>query len=107
LREAVAVVTLDGLVAAFGLARVDFIKADIEGFEGAMVAGGREVLRTFRPALLLEMDDHFLRRAGSSFNELWDELTVLGYGAHDGRTGKAINAGIPTDGDVLWLPRLR
>lgn len=104
--EPVAVVTLDSLVAVFGLKRVDFIKADIEGYEAAMLAGATSVLDTFHPAVFLEMNDEFLQRAGSSLEELWKNLTGRGYVPHDAK-GAAIADHSSAPGDVLWLHRSR
>lgn len=100
--EPVAMVTLDCLVAEFGLKRVDFIKADIEGYEGAMLAGAKSVLDTYRPAVFLEMNDEFLRRAGSSLNGLWSDLKGLGYIPHS-VSGAAIANPADALGDVLWI----
>jgi FkbM family methyltransferase len=105
--EAVAVTTLDALVAAMNLPRVDFIKADIEGFEASLIAGAVETLRRFRPVLLLEMNAKFLKRAGSGLNELWSDLVALGYRPHAVPAGATVPTpitGAPIDGDVLWIP---
>jgi len=47
------ITTLDAFVRERGLERVDFIKADIEGFERNMLAGAQETLRRFAPRLAL------------------------------------------------------
>ncbi|MDV0442885.1 FkbM family methyltransferase [Methanorbis rubei] len=44
-----AVTTVDAFVDSEGLARVDFLKADIEGAERLMLAGARETLRLHSP----------------------------------------------------------
>ncbi len=46
-------VTLDSFVRENNLERVDFIKADIEGFERHMLQGAQETLRKFAPKLAL------------------------------------------------------
>ena len=46
-------VSLDSFVEECGLARVDFIKADIEGAERNMLMGARRVLRDFAPKLAI------------------------------------------------------
>lgn len=105
--EPVAVTTLDALVAALALPRVDFVKADIEGHEAALIAGGRETLQRHRPALLLEHDAAFLARAGADLDALWAELVSLGYQPHslaDGAPSLIHLANGPTQEDVLWLP---
>ena len=49
----VETVRLDDFVRENNLSRVDFIKADIEGFERHMLAGAQETLRRFAPKLAL------------------------------------------------------
>jgi len=105
--EPVAVVTLDSLAACLQLHRLDFIKADIEGFEDELIKGATSVLRTMRPAIYMEMDDGFLRRAGSSLDMLWARMTESGYVPHQPKlqpAGKLSNISNPTAGDILWLP---
>ena len=51
--ESVETVTLDSFVRENKLERVDFIKADIEGFERHMLQGAQETLRKFAPKLAL------------------------------------------------------
>jgi FkbM family methyltransferase len=105
--EPVAVVTMDSLVESLLLKRVDFIKVDIEGFEGELISGAITVLKTMRPALYMEMDDQFLKRAGSSLAVLWDRMTKLGYVPHEPRiriSGGPAMIADPSSGDILWLP---
>jgi FkbM family methyltransferase len=99
--EAVPVVTLDALMATLDLARLDFIKADIEGFEHEFIAGGVATLRRHGPAMLPEMDDFMRRRAGSSLNLLWDDLLSQQFQPHN-TAGEPLAA--RTNGDILWLP---
>ena len=107
MQEVVPVIPLDALIAELGLQRVDLIKADIEGYEGAMLAGAREVLRRFRPAVLLEMNRAWLERAGWSLPTLWNDL--LGQGFRPFRLvpfqaePEPCPDG-PEEGDILWLP---
>ena len=49
----VPTITLDQFVHERNLARVDFIKADIEGAERLMLAGAQETLRRFAPKLAI------------------------------------------------------
>lgn len=59
--------TLDELVARLELARLDWVKIDVEGAELAVLHGGLETLRRFMPSLVIE--DHtriygFVRKMG-------------------------------------------
>lgn len=79
--DEVEVTTIDSFMAAQGLAHVDFIKLDIEGWEHHALRGGIETLRRCRPTLLAEVDDPMLRASGSSAADLWEFLAELGYRA--------------------------
>ena len=50
----VPVVRIDRLVAELGLARVDFIKLDIEGAEREALRGAVQVLKKYRPRLMID-----------------------------------------------------
>jgi FkbM family methyltransferase len=100
--EAVGVATLDDAVMALGIGRLAFIKADIEGYELRLVRGARDTLRRFKPALLLEVDEPRLVRAGDRMEELWSELEALGYHAYEASVERT-RLLAPRGGDVLWL----
>ena len=51
--DVVETITLDDFVKKNNLERVDFIKADIEGFERNMLGGAQETLKNFAPKLAL------------------------------------------------------
>lgn len=104
--ETVEVTTLDALAAKLGLTRLDFVKADIEGWEQALVEGGRATLTRFKPALLIELNEEHLRRASGGVATLWQMLIGLGYRPYAGEPGMAL-LDRPREGDVLWLPRER
>ncbi|MGH7023361.1 MAG: FkbM family methyltransferase [Caulobacteraceae bacterium] len=81
--QTVALERLDDFAAREGLYRLDFIKADIEGWEMRALAGGEGTLRRFRPALYLEVDDALLARAGDTPRALFAWLTDIGYRAFE------------------------
>lgn len=104
--ETVRLTTLDDFAAHARLARLDFIKADIEGWELHMLRGAAQALARHRPVLLLEVADNHLRRAGDSNAALWRFITALGYRAHpiiDGTAGPVASS-LDNDGDYLFLP---
>ncbi|MGV3577927.1 FkbM family methyltransferase [Brevundimonas sp.] len=87
--ETVETVTLDGLIDRCGLTRVDLIKIDVEGAEPLVVAGAREMLARFRPAVIFECNAH-LNAGGdtdAAATETWAMLARAGYGFHRLRDG--------------------
>ena len=76
-QELVGLATLDAVAAALDLDRLDLIKADIEGSELALLRGGEETLRRFRPILVIELGARIWRapttasRTPSTFSPGW------------------------------------
>ena len=54
---------------------VDFLKIDVEGFEGAVVEGARRLLSQFRPVVFLEFHPHLVDDARSTHERI---LSLLG-----------------------------
>lgn len=79
--QTVTLTTLDSFVSQAQLSRLDFIKADIEGWEAQMLRGASATIERFRPAIYLEVDDRMLNRAGASPDVIWAMLEPLGYRA--------------------------
>ena len=104
-REAVAVSTIDRMVELLGLTRLDFIKADIEGWEMQLVRGGEHAIRRFRPVMLLELNADALARAGDDLKAAFAAIAELGYRpvAAD-PTGALTPVSEPRNGDIWWLP---
>lgn len=75
-------VTLDGWCEREGIVP-DLVKVDVEGFEGRVLQGGREVLSKHRPPLLIEIMPPNLRAKGSSPAEVRDLLESFGYRLHE------------------------
>jgi FkbM family methyltransferase len=102
--EPVRLTTLDQFAASERLERLDFLKADIEGWEIRMLRGGLATIARWRPALLLELNAAHLQRAGSGPGEAWDMLGALQYRAHklaaDGSLAAAPN--FAGDGDYFF-----
>ncbi len=82
-QELVAMTTIDAVAEALRLDRLDFVKADIEGWELALLRGGEKTLRRFRPVLVLELLNKQLARAGHNVDDAFALLTDLGYTAFE------------------------
>ena len=105
-QELIALTTLDAVVAALGVDRLDFIKADIEGWELRLLTGGRDSLRRLRPGLLLELTDGHLARAGDRLDDAFAFLEELDYAAFElARGGELVPVTTRHDGDFWFIPR--
>lgn len=80
-RETVEIRTLDRFVRDTGIARLDFMKVDIEGWERRMLAGAKDTISRFGPSMMIEVIEENLARAGDSAQGLFDDLAALGYRA--------------------------
>ncbi|CAM5547595.1 hypothetical protein STAFG_2326 [Streptomyces afghaniensis 772] len=87
-RPVVRVGTVDEIVAAAGLPRVDFVKADVEGAEPLVLAGAAETLLRDRPTLLLEIEERHLAKYGARAERLVEELRFAGYSMFLWRDGR-------------------
>jgi len=107
-REAVAISTIDRMVELLELTRLDFIKADIEGWELQLVRGGARAIRRFRPVMLLELNAEALARAGDTLAGAFTEIAEFGYRptVADGMGGLT-PVTEPRNGDIWWLPAER
>jgi FkbM family methyltransferase len=74
------VVSLDVLMEQNGLARVDFIRCDIEGAEMRFIEGGRRTLERDLPSLLIDIHPFSLERNfGATGEAVRDYFLGLGY----------------------------
>lgn len=103
-RQTVSLQTLDGFAARHDLRRLDFLKADVEGWEAHVLRGGLATLERHRPALYLEIAEDALRRAGSSPSDIWAMLAPLGYEALKAPLFEAV-ARFEATADYLFVPR--
>ena len=80
-QEIVASATIDGVVEKLGLDRLDFIKADVEGWELQLLRGAERTLERLRPRMLLELSGAALARAGDRLDDAFGFLAARGYRA--------------------------
>jgi FkbM family methyltransferase len=71
--------TLDALVADERLPVVDLVKIDVEGFEGAVLAGARGLLERDHPALVFEYERGYWGQAGYTLDGVLSYLRDLRY----------------------------
>jgi FkbM family methyltransferase len=98
--------TLDEFYAQNQLKRLDFIKADIEGWELRMLKGGQKCLLTYRPTLMVEVSQQHLTRAGDSVESFWKFMNDLKYQPFilAPNLTDLVPLNTQQDGDIFWLP---
>jgi FkbM family methyltransferase len=98
--------TLDTFVAEQEIARLDFIKVDIEGWELHFLRGAQGALLRFKPLLFLEVSAITLGRAGETPAALFAFLAERQYRASvltPAHRFEPVSA-FKTDGDYLFSP---
>lgn len=83
--------TLDDLCAERGISTIDFLKIDVQGAEGRVIAGARRILSASPSVILMtEFWPHGLTRCGSDPRDYLDSLCSLGFVLTDG-LGRAVS----------------
>ncbi|GAA3516154.1 FkbM family methyltransferase [Actinocatenispora rupis] len=83
----VEVQTLDGLCEAAGLARLDFVKIDVEGGELHVLHGAERAVERFHPTMLVEIEARHTDRYSYTPADIVDWLTARGYRMYAWRDG--------------------
>jgi FkbM family methyltransferase len=78
-RTSIDLAPLDELWPKLSLARLDIVKADIEGHEDEFLRGARMTLDRYRPVLLMEVNRWFYRRRGVDFDRIIPTLLPSKY----------------------------
>jgi FkbM family methyltransferase len=71
--------TLDAVVAAAGLERLDAIKIDVEGYEWPVLQGAGTTLARFHPHVIFEYVEEYAGRGGATPDTLMDFFERQGY----------------------------
>ena len=69
--------TVDDLCTRFGMPT--HLKIDVEGYEGAVLRGARQLLAKSSPLIFLELHNQMVAATGGDPSQLVDELLNLGY----------------------------
>jgi FkbM family methyltransferase len=76
----VEMVSFDNFLKNNDIAKVDYLKIDVEGFEYFVLQGMKEFLKNSPPIIIqIELYEEFLKRSGSSINQTLNYLNDLGY----------------------------
>lgn|ERR1017187_206244 len=107
----VPITTLDEFVEQNQIARVDFIKADVEGYEMKVLVGAEKTLARFRPRLMMEVSPDALIRCGDSAEDMIEALRARNYSIFEAtRRGLRLFNRLPAPGkyqNVIALPKKR
>lgn len=95
--------TVDEIVRSEGIAKVGFVKADVEGAELGVLDGAYETLLAHRPPLLLEIEDRHLRKYGARPRDVLRCLQGYGYRPHRWRAGRWIGVSHISDDSRNYL----
>lgn len=89
---AAAAHTADEVCLAANIARLDFVKIDVDGFESSVLAGFREGIRRFRPIILIELAPFLFRgKDDPEFANFVRLICGLGYRFTDAATGQNLS----------------
>jgi hypothetical protein len=106
--EGARALSLDTLVDELQLERIDLIKLDVDGHEGAVLAGAEHSLAHFKPNILIEIAPYLHDRQPRGFDCLLSQIKRLGYLAEDLVDGsrvflerKAFDADMAASRDLL------
>lgn len=102
--ETVDVTTLDELDKQGIFKRVDFIKIDVEGFEGFVLQGAAGVIQKWRPVLFIELVDVNLKQQHWSSLSLAEYVERLGYTVLDAKYMQPLDKTNITYTDILCFP---
>jgi len=86
--ESIELRCLDEVVDQLNIKEVDFIKLDIDGHEPQVLAGGEQLIRRCRPAMVIEFSQSNLDIAGSHVRLLKEQIEALGYRLFSDKTGR-------------------
>jgi FkbM family methyltransferase len=76
---AVRCTTIDAEVSRLKLARLDFVKVDVEGYEPQVFEGAKNTIARLRPAVMFEVNAGALREHGAEPTQISDIFTSHGY----------------------------
>jgi FkbM family methyltransferase len=94
-------ITLDEHLRDLEVERIHLVKIDVDGFECSVLRGAKEVLRRWRPVLVMEWAPYIHKASGHRLEECLSVVRDLGYSFHDAENGQALPADLSlVDGRV-------
>jgi FkbM family methyltransferase len=103
----VELVTLDDTMTRLGIARIEYLKIDVEGYELQVLRGARGIIdRSCGIVVQTELIEQHLRRYGTTVADVVAFLRELGFTPHmvhrDG-SAKVVAQGMALPDDAIWL----
>jgi len=90
--ENVPLIRLDDYLKEKQIRKVDFLKIDVEGFEGDVLRGAENLLRQCSPVIMVELDKKNFAAHGFSRKEVFYFMSNLGYEAYSiNRAERSLN----------------
>lgn len=79
--ELVPTWTLDALLerGTLQVAKIDFVKIDVQSFELFVLRGAHKTLQTYKPRIFLEISPYWMKERGYDYTEVYDLLREIGY----------------------------
>lgn len=77
--EEIGMTTLDNFVQRNKIAKIDFIKCDVEGFELNVFKGARKSIKKFRPIVFAEVEERHTQKYGIKPQQVYNFFKKLGY----------------------------
>lgn len=71
--------TIDNFIENSNIEDLSFIKIDVEGFELRVLNGAEKTINKFNPVMVIEINDHTLKRTNTTRQEIFKWLTDHGY----------------------------
>lgn len=103
----IEVTTLDRFIEENNVAKVDFIKIDVEGYEYNVLLGALKTIDRYRPSFFIELVDDFLKDQGASSKMLVELLEQKKYSIRNANDQTPVSAGTDfanTHFDIIALP---
>jgi FkbM family methyltransferase len=77
--ENIELLTLDKYISRNNIDRVDFVKMDVDGFEGKIIKGAEKSLMYMKPILLMEINPSVMQLQGDEPADIVQILEKIGY----------------------------
>ena len=82
IKENCKIITIDNFVKLNQLARIDFIKIDVEGYEYKVLKGAIETIKKFSPTIILEFNQYSRSLSNINVHEFNDFIKPLNYNVY-------------------------